>query len=106
MTVERTFQNRTEPGADGSVRKAHYGAGRQPWDDILDAGWGPAFAAGCVLRYLRRTKDHDHSLESARWYVERLVELAAKNDQDALAVLDRLTGLLTRTELELVSLER
>lgn len=51
-------------------------------------------------------KDHDHSLESARWYVERLVELAAKNDQDALAVLDRLTGLLTRTELELVGLER
>ena len=58
----RVFSNRDELGEDGTVRKAHYGSGRQPWDHIKAAGWGPEFAAGCVLRYLRRTKDPEHSL--------------------------------------------
>jgi hypothetical protein len=66
MTDDRTFPDRDAPGPDGTVRKAHYGDGVQPWDLIVAAGWAPEFAAGCVLRYLRRTKDPDHSLESAR----------------------------------------
>ena len=60
----------------GVPRQDHYGAGRQPWDDILDAGWAPEFAAGNVLKYLRRSKDPEHSLEAARWYYARLLELS------------------------------
>lgn len=59
--------------ADGTIRKAYYGAGRQPFDDIVSAGWGPAFAAGNVLKYLRRDKDQEHSLRSARWYWREIV---------------------------------
>lgn len=59
----------------GDGRKTHYGSGRQPWDDIVEAGWGPPFAASNVLKYLRRTKDLEHSLESARWYWQRLNEM-------------------------------
>lgn len=39
---------------DSSERKDHYGTGRQPWDDIVEAGWSPEFAAANVLKYLRR----------------------------------------------------
>lgn len=67
--------NRIEPGPNGEQRKTHYGEGRQPWDEILDALWAPEFAAGNILKYLRRVKDPDHSLESARWYYARLVEM-------------------------------
>jgi len=59
---------------DSEPRKAHYGDGVQPWDLILAAGWGPAFAASNVLKYLRRTKNPEHSAESAAWYYDRLVE--------------------------------
>lgn len=41
--------------ADASERKPYYGEGRQPWDVMLqDTPWAPYFAAGCILRYLRR----------------------------------------------------
>ncbi len=39
---------------DGSVRQQHYGVGEQPWDVALREGWGPAFAAANVLKYLRQ----------------------------------------------------
>jgi hypothetical protein len=67
----------THPDDRGIPRMDHYGEGRQPFDDILDAGWAPKFAAGNVLKYLRRTKAPEHSLESARWYWARLNEMAA-----------------------------
>lgn len=60
---------------DGTVRQDHYGQGRQPWDDILELGWGPHFAAANVLKHLRRTKDLGHSLQSAQWYWDRLIEM-------------------------------
>lgn len=63
-----------EGQGDKEPRKAHYGSGEQPWDTIVFAGWGPEFAAGNILKYLRRTKAPEHSLESARWYAQRLVE--------------------------------
>lgn len=68
-----TEQNRDDAGQDGSIRKAHYGDGRQPWDDIVDAGWGPFFAASNVLKYIRRTKNPEHSFESACWYYKQLM---------------------------------
>lgn len=52
----------------GDGRKAHYGAGRQPLDDILGSGWGSAFCAGNVLKYLRRDKDVAESRTKAKWY--------------------------------------
>lgn len=88
--------DRETPGADGTVRKAHYGDGVQPWDLIVAAGWASEFAAGCVLRYLRRTKDPEHSLESARWYWARLNELAGRNQ--ARYVLGTLLSVLTDDE--------
>lgn len=64
--------------------------------------WGPAFAAGCVLRYLRRGKAREHNLESARWYYARLVEGCAKAPRsDVLgwqSALDRLELILTKEE--------
>ena len=103
--VDDLALNRTEPGGDGSVRKAHYGAGEQPWDTTLACGWGPAAAGFCVLRYLRRDKAKAHSLESARWYYARLYagadgKIASPSlAGDWIAALSRLELLLTRDEL-------
>lgn len=65
--------------ADGTVRKDHYGAGRQPWDDIVAAGWGPIFSAGNALKYVRRyaAKNGEDDLEKGRWYMSRLDEFVA-----------------------------
>lgn len=103
--------DRKEPGAGGEVRKVHYGEGEQPWDIIVACGWGPAFAAGCVIRYLRRDKAREHSLESARWYYARLFEGAAKEHEVSkrfrsadgslgawFAAFDRLELILTKEE--------
>ena len=99
MSDERgLFPNRAEIGLDGSVRKAHYGDGRQPWDDIKFAGWAPEFAAGCVLRYMRRTKDREHSIESARWYWERLQEMGMQDSGQARKVCVQLNMILTDDE--------
>lgn len=64
---------------DKSVRKNWYGSGEQPWDVAKRLGWAPAFAATNVLKYLRRTKDPEHSLESARWYYAELTKMALAN---------------------------
>lgn len=69
--------NRGQTGEDGTVRKAHYGDGRQPWDDMVDLGWAAHFAAASILKYLRRSKDPEHSLESAQWYYNQLYQHAA-----------------------------
>lgn len=96
--------NRSEPGADGTIRKAHYGPGKQPWDVTLEEGWGPPAAAFCVLRYLRRDKAVEHSLESARWYWDRLSE-NSKTDGGFLGpnpwtvAFVRLSSILTDGEL-------
>lgn len=76
MTDEKTplLAPVREGQGDSEPRKAHYGDGVQPWDVILASGWGPGFAAGNVLKYLRRTKNPEHSAESASWYYDRLVE--------------------------------
>lgn len=90
----------TLPNTD---RKAHYGTGRQPWDDILDLGWAPEFAASNVLKYLRRSKDPEHSQESALWYLDKLKLLAEGHGDDnihARDVLNQLLGVLTIEELE------
>lgn len=73
--------DRDQPGAEGAARKAHYGDGEQPWDTIKNAGWAPEFAAGNVVKYLRRTKDPEHSLQSARWYYARLKELIGRGSR-------------------------
>jgi hypothetical protein len=86
---------------DETVRQTHYGEGRQVWDTIVEkTDWGPAFAAGNVLKYLRRDKSPEHSLESARWYWNQLVE-RSKSDRlinDWRVVRFRLWHLLTEDE--------
>ncbi len=91
----------TVPGTD---RKAHYGSGRQPWDDIMALGWAPEFAAGNVLKYLRRVKDPEHSLESARWYFKKLHDMVGQAVPRAQDVFTKLVGELTHEELLAVNL--
>lgn len=90
--------------ADG--RKAHYGDGVQPWDVILANGWGPAFAASNVIKYLRRTKNPEHSLESACWYYDRLVEGTAGVIRGAPNAPGEWGVALDRLELALTTEER
>lgn len=83
----------------GVVRQDHYGSGRQPWDDILDSGWAPEFAAGNVLKYLRRDKAREHSLESARWYYRELLRMCGGHSDRAPRVVQQLLDLLTAEEV-------
>jgi hypothetical protein len=92
-----------EGADDAEPRKAHYGDGVQPWDVIVAQGWGPAFAASNVIKYLRRTKNPEHSAENAAWYYDRLVEGAAgiagyRHGPTWQAALDALELLLTTEE--------
>lgn len=105
MNEERTFADRAEPGEDGTVRKSHYGEGRQPIDDMYDEGWAVGFMAGSILRYLRRTKDTVHSLESARRYNSWLSALAKRGDEDAKRAIERLSDILTPDEVSRLSCE-
>jgi len=68
------------------TRKDHYGSGKQPWDTMVELGIAPGFAAGNILKYLRRSKEPAHSEESARWYYMRLKELAHEPPNDACAL--------------------
>lgn len=94
---------------DGTQRLDHYGAGRQPFDEIVDAHWGPEFCAGNALKYVRRDSDakgtgRERDLKHARWYYARLAEMAtgrfaAHYDIDhAAAVAVRLDTMLTEAE--------
>lgn len=91
----------TNERVDDTERKRHYGAGRQPWDDIVSVGWAPQFAAGNILKYLRRDKTREHSLESAQWYWARLKELyyTERGHATAAIVLGQLLELLSPDEL-------
>lgn len=61
---------------DDAPRETYYGDGRQPWDDIVAGGFGAEFAAGSILKYLRRTKgERAKDLEKARWYWARILEM-------------------------------
>jgi hypothetical protein len=84
------------------VRQDHYGPRHQAWDSILELGWAPEFAAGNILKYLRRTKSPKHSLESANWYHDRLVSMSqgywTEDRQRAGDVRQRLYEILTDAE--------
>lgn len=100
--------DRDTPGAEGAARKAHYGDGKQPWDTIVEMGWGAEFAAANVIKYLRRTKDVDHSIQSARWYYSRLKEMisrdaGSRNSAAAAEIMKKLMGELTDAEFTKVA---
>jgi hypothetical protein len=90
--------------ADGTVRQSYYGDGKQPWDIIVEQGWGMYFAASNVLKYIRRKKDGAKDLEKARWYFNALREIVRgphlRTDHylDSLACMERLRHLLTDGE--------
>lgn len=95
----------THVDAQGVVRQDHYGVSRQPWDTIKARSWAPHFCGGNILKYMRRSKEPAHSLESARWYLERLREIADRvhGGEDAAAgrkVLRELYAELTADERE------
>lgn len=96
-------------GIDGTVRKAHYGEGRQPWDDIKDAGWAPDFAAGNALKYVRRheAKNGQDDLDKGRWYFAELIKMSdgpleSMEANRAWLVLRQLRARLTTSELALL----
>lgn len=104
--------DRADMGQDGTVRKAHYGTGKQPWDTMVEMGIAPEFAAGNVIKNLRRSKDPEHSLESARWYYKQLRGMIDSNldnlSKDTslmriVAVFNALLSELTSEELRLVT---
>ena len=86
--------------AAGIQRKAHYGSGRQPWDDIVEAGWAPAFAAGNVLKYVRRAaaKNGEDDIAKAKWYLMRLIARGKDGEQESVNAVARLAMLLTPDE--------
>ena len=107
MKVLRTPSEPEHVAADGSIRKDHYGMGRQPWDDIVDVGWGPAFAAGNALKYVRRhaAKNGADDLTKGRWYYNQLNRLCDgdhRGSMKAVQVLNDLDGLLTSEERSLL----
>lgn len=63
--------------AEVGKRAAHYGNGIQPWDHIMASGWGPEFAAGNALKYVRRylNKNGMDDLKKGRWYYHELIEM-------------------------------
>jgi hypothetical protein len=92
---------------DGTTRKAHYGSGPQPWDHIKAAGWGPEFAAGNTLKYVRRyaNKNGADDLEKGRWYYNELIRMCAASEdswKQAASVFLRLELLLTQDERKLL----
>ena len=113
----------THIAADGTVRQAHYGSGRQPWDDIKErfgAQAAAGFCAGNALKYLRRDHalkgvERARDLKHARWYFAELLKLCGetpaqqhngntKTDAEAHAtqVLVRLAAVLTQEEIDIL----
>lgn len=91
------------------ARAAHYGDGVQPWDHIVASGWGPAFAAGNALKYVRRhaAKNGEDDLKKGRWYYHELIGMAASEHEADVPVGQGVaSGALARLELLLVQDER
>lgn len=86
--------------ADGTIRQVYYGEGKQPWDIICELGWGPEFAAGNVLKYVRRhsKKGGDDDLKKAQWYLQRLLEMAFNSDKQAISISAQLVQELSKDE--------
>lgn len=75
----------------GDGRTAHYGDGKQPWDDCLEEGWAHPGAAFSILRYLRRSKMPERDLQAAKVYFGWLKELA-KKDKEGTALVGTMIG--------------
>lgn len=66
--------------ADGTVRKSHYGSGKQPWDIMVEMNIGFEYALACMLKYIRRDSsmkgvDREADLKKAVWYSQRVHEV-------------------------------
>lgn len=83
----------------GQERMAYYGDdGQQPWDIMIKLGWAADFAAGSILKYLRRSKgDPQGDLDKARIYLTWLNELAEHRSY-ARGNLENLRRTLTEEE--------
>lgn len=89
----------------GVVRKQHYGTGKQPWDTIMELGWGAVFAAANVLKYVRRhrMKNGADDLEKAKWYWVELNKLSGSDFMAAMVRL-KLVNELSADELALLDI--
>lgn len=93
--------------AEVGKRASHYGDGVQPWDLIIGAGWAAEFAAGNVIKYVRRhmNKNGEDDLKKARWYYHELIKMVAASPPDTRDT-KRLQGLFDQLELMLTADER
>lgn len=67
----------THIATDGTVRQSYYGNGKQPWDEMKGGSLASPFAAGSVLKYMRRTKgERAADIEKAVWYYNELLKMA------------------------------
>jgi hypothetical protein len=95
---------------DGTVRKQHYGSGKQPWDLIREANWAAEFAAGNALKYVRRAaaKNGADDIEKAKWYFAELEKMTILPDlklysrQRARKVMGDLMNILTQDEAKIL----
>lgn len=93
---------RAAPGLDGSIRRAHYGEGKQPWDTAVERGWAAKAAALMVIKYLRRDKGTpEKDLRDARWYFDRLVRMVSNKGagEEDFRTMTQLNDELTEDEL-------
>ncbi len=86
----------------GDGRKVHYGAGKQPIDTWIELGWAPYAYAANVVKYLRRTKEPEHSLESAQVCYRMLREAISPDDPIPGKVFAQLLAELTEEEYQKV----
>lgn len=108
----------TIKGIDGTERQAYYGQGEQPWDVMKKVGFAPQFAAGNVLKYLRRpakglkgsdpipsrtgTECWPHNpddIDKAIWYFKELHQMVYDGCPVSLACVDTLMKILTPWEI-------
>ena len=56
---------------------------RAIWDDIVKAGWGPGYAGGSILGYLRHpwTSRDPRAEPIARWLYRQMVEHASIEEE-------------------------
>ena len=112
ISVWRRLNKTTEPEfkfSDGTIRKKHYGSGKQPWDTMVELGWAHTFAAANALKYVRRflSKNGDDDLDKGLWYFLELCKMASPDgkygwSEEALSTYNALLLELTPDELNLL----
>jgi hypothetical protein len=103
--------------SDGTVRKQHYGSGKQPWDFFIENHIAFEFALGCLIRCVRRDasikgSERDEDIKKGRWYADRVKEFIQQSTtktpegrRKLKLYSDIIYGVLNKAERALLNLE-